>query len=171
MSPAKVQIRPAAVADLDAVFTLERATENAPHWPPETYAQILARTASPVRCLFVAQLTPQHPILGFAVGLARPGEPVAELESVAVAAHARRLGIGYDLCTAVLDWCAARGASSITLEVRAVSVAALALYDKLKFGPIGRRPGYYPDDDALVLRRDLAPPKNPVNPLVPPKTP
>ena len=149
-----IQLRPATPADLPAILTLERTTDDAPHWPPATYAAILESQNS--RCLFVAEVAaePQATIAGFAVGLMHPTETIAELESIAVAASVRRNGIGRALCTAVIDWSRERGATSITLEVRANSAAAIALYTKLGFVYSGRRPHYYrdPDDDALILR-------------------
>jgi ribosomal protein S18 acetylase RimI-like enzyme len=97
-----------------------------------------------------------------AVGLVHSAEAVAELESMAVAASARRAGIGGALCAAVLDWCREQGAASVTLEVRAGSTAALALYAALGFSQAGRRPRYYsdPEDDALILRLPLTPLKS-----------
>ena len=47
----------------------------------------------------------------------------------------------------------ARGATAVTLEVRASNEAAQALYRRFGFLPVGTRKGYYrhPDEDALVL--------------------
>jgi [ribosomal protein S18]-alanine N-acetyltransferase len=155
MSPAEVHLRHARASDLDAIVTLERATVNAPHWPPAAYAEIVEpqNAAVPQRCLFVAQTT-SGALVGFAAALIRPAEATAELETVAVAVSARRAGIGRALCAAALDWCRDQGAASIVLEVRANSAAAIAMYTDLGFVPVGRRPVYYrdPEDDALILR-------------------
>ncbi len=148
----RFQIQPAQLSDLDAIVALERATENAPHWPLSAYAAILADSASP-RCLLVAQTAGQ--LEGFAVGLVSPSS--AELESVVVAASSRRAGVGRGLCNAVLDWTRSKGATEIILEVRAVSAGAIALYASLGFTETGRRPRYYrdPEDDAVLMRRQL----------------
>jgi ribosomal-protein-alanine N-acetyltransferase len=84
---------------------------------------------------------------------------IAELESVVVAANARRAGIGRALCRAVLDWSRSQGATELVLEVRAASSAAVALYAGLGFTLTARRPRYYrdPDDDALLMRMKLQP--------------
>jgi ribosomal-protein-alanine N-acetyltransferase len=176
MSPAGARLRRASVADLPAVVALERSIDTAPHWPPASYAAILdsqdeplagsqagvqaftaAHPVTPKRCLFVAETPTDGEIVGFAVGLMPPGKETAELESVAVSASARHTGIGRALCAAVLDWCREQGAASVTLEVRAGSAAALALYAALGFSQAGRRPRYYrdPQDDALILRLPL----------------
>ena len=49
------------------------------------------------------------------------------------------------------------GAVSAFLEVRPSNTPALALYKKLGFQIIGKRPGYYPEtgEDALVLMKNL----------------
>ena len=156
---ARVEVRPAVVADLDALVALERATGNAPHWPPANYAAILDELeGAPERCLFVAQTADS--LAGFAVGLLHPGcdeERIAELESIVVAECARRAGTGRRLCAAVFDWCCLMGAIEVVLEVRASSAGAVALYTSLGFTHCGRRPGYYrdPDDDALMMRLNL----------------
>lgn len=161
MTPPTPQPRPAVAPDIAEVVALERATENTPHWPPAAYAEILApHPAAPRRCLFVAR-TSNGLLAGFSVGLLQPGSSqtshLAELESVAVAASARRAGIGRSLCNAVLDWSRAHGADEIILEVRAASAGAIALYTSLGFVETGRRPRYYhdPADDALLMQLRL----------------
>jgi len=44
MTPTQFHLRYAVASDLDAVLTLERATDLAPHWPPAAYAEILEST-------------------------------------------------------------------------------------------------------------------------------
>ncbi|HEY4381608.1 MAG TPA: N-acetyltransferase [Acidobacteriaceae bacterium] len=165
MTLPQVQIRPALQTDFVLIVALERATEYAPHWSPATYASLLeAPVTGPNRCVFVA--VKDAVLVGFAVGLmhvlpvesALPQSGIAaELESVVVAANARRLGVGRALCTAVVEWSRAHGAAETILEVRATSAGAIALYTSLGFSPAGRRPRYYrdPGDDALVMRLPL----------------
>jgi len=170
MSLRGIQLRRATAADLAAIVALERASEGAPHWPSAAYAAIVESqntdgeaqnsNGPQHRCLFVAEIgaEPAGAIVGFAVGLLHGVEAIAELESVAVAASARRAGVGRALCVAVLDWCRRHETASIILEVRAGSAAAIALYAGLGFVQAGRRPRYYrdPEDDALLLRLPLS---------------
>jgi ribosomal-protein-alanine N-acetyltransferase len=148
----KFQLKPARQSDLDAILALERATENAPHWPLSAYSAILDDPASP-RCLFVAQTAAE--LAGFAVGLINSA--AAELESVVVAANSRRVGVGRALCNAVLDWCRSQRATEVILEVRASSAGAISLYSSLGFSETGRRPRYYrdPEEDAVLMRLHL----------------
>lgn len=159
MTSENLEIRHARVSDVEAILALERATDHAPHWPQTVYADMLD-TGNARRCLIVAQVG--ELIAGFAVGVIQPASydsasSIAELESVAVAANARRAGIGRALCEVVIDWCRNRGATEMALEVRASSSGAISLYLGLGFEQIGRRPHYYrdPEDDAIHLRRKL----------------
>ena len=152
-------VRLAGAADLETVIQLERATAEAPHWAEAEYAAMLAAASGAVkRALFVAE--GESGLIGFAVGkvIGIGSESSSELESVAVAASARRAGVGRALCEAVIDWCRAQGAAAIELEVRAASVGAIALYSGLGFVVEGRRPRYYqePVDDAVLMRLKLA---------------
>ena len=153
-----VRVRAAGVADLDAVVALERSVAEAPHWGAAEYAAIVASGDEGVRrCLFVAEVDGR--VIGFAVGKAVGSGPegLGELESVAVNVAVRRLGVGRTLCGAVVAWCREVGSAVVELEVRAASSGAIALYEGLGFGVVGRRPGYYrdPADDALLMRLGL----------------
>ncbi|SNS45991.1 ribosomal-protein-alanine N-acetyltransferase [Granulicella rosea] len=153
MKPAFV-VRPAEEADLPELLRLERATPEAPHWPEAEYLRIVAAEPGPLRrCLFVAWL--DGDLAGFAVGKTLGDE--AELESVAVDAGLRRMGLGAALCRAVMDWCRRQEADAIDLEVRAGSAGAMRLYHGLGFEEVGRRTAYYRDpvEDAVLMRREL----------------
>jgi ribosomal-protein-alanine N-acetyltransferase len=154
-----MMVRLACAADLEAVIRLERTIAEAPHWAESEYAAMLVQPLGVVqRCLIVAEI--DRVLIGFAVGkiLGAGPESTSELESIAVAASARRAGVGGTLCTAVIEWCRTHDAGAIELEVRAASAGAIALYSGLGFVVDGRRPGYYrePVDDAVLMRLKLA---------------
>src|SRR6266446_410035 len=95
------RVRVAEVGDVAGVVALERAIAEAPHWAEGEYAQMVdvdTADRAVMRCLFVAEA--EGRVLGFAVGkvIGSSGEGVAELESVAVPAVARRRGVGKALC-------------------------------------------------------------------------
>ena len=77
--------------------------------------------------------------------------------NVAVTADFRRRGIGEQLVTALVEELKAMDSHCLTLEVRASNTPAQAMYEKLGFAEIGRRPRYYqnPKEDALILRKDF----------------
>jgi ribosomal-protein-alanine N-acetyltransferase len=179
MSPLAFEIRPATPGDLDAILALEQATDYAPHWSRQTYLDILQPSNLPhaaphhttglSRTILIAVpqsdagVTSGSPSLfGVAVSSApcalRGSAPrPAELESLAVAAAARRQGIGRALCRSVTAWARIQHATALELEVRASSEPAIALYRGLGFRETGRRPRYYdhPPDDALLLHLAL----------------
>jgi ribosomal-protein-alanine N-acetyltransferase len=67
------------------------------------------------------------------------------------------MGVGRELCRAVVGWSKGQGAAMVELEVRSSSAGAIALYAGLGFVEVGRRPGYYdaPKDDAVLMRLGL----------------
>lgn len=79
-----------------------------------------------------------------------------DMMNVAVTAEFRRRGIGEQLVNALVDELKALESHSLTLEVRASNTPAQALYEKLGFREVGRRPKYYqnPREDALILRKE-----------------
>ena len=83
--------------------------------------------------------------------------PEADVMNVAVAPAFRRQGIGEGLMVALMDALRDKGMESLTLEVRASNSPAIALYDRLGFTEVGRRPNYYTDprEDALIMRKEL----------------
>jgi [ribosomal protein S18]-alanine N-acetyltransferase len=161
MTAGKFGVRFATAADLAEVVALERGVAEAPHWAEGEYAAIVAETEGAEgavrRCFFVAETPGQ--LLGFAVGkvIGSGRGGIGELESVVVAAEARRGGVGRALCTAVVAWGKGLGATALELEVRVGSAGAIALYTGLGFVASGRRGWYYrePAEDALMMRLDL----------------
>ncbi len=83
--------------------------------------------------------------------------PEADVMNVAVDPEFRRQGVGEGLMVALMDALRAKGMESLTLEVRASNSPAIALYDRLGFAEVGRRPNYYTDprEDALIMRKEL----------------
>ena len=81
----------------------------------------------------------------------------SDMMNVAVAPEYRRQGIAQALVEALMQHLLRAGNHSLTLEVRVSNEPAIALYEKLGFAQVGRRPNYYrnPKEDALILRRTL----------------
>lgn len=83
--------------------------------------------------------------------------PEADVMNVAVRPEYRRRGVGQILVEALSTHLRNIDCESLTLEVRASNAPAIALYEKLGFAQVGRRPNYYrnPKEDALILRKEL----------------
>ena len=84
----------------------------------------------------------------------------AEIIKLAVAPAWRRLGIGSKLISHMLDYLAATTIEEIFLDVRENNLAAQALYKRMGFAAVGRRPAYYQDNgEAAVIMSLKMPPK------------
>lgn len=81
--------------------------------------------------------------------------PESDVMNVAVHPDFRRQGIAEALVNGLWAQLVQAGNTSLTLEVRASNTPAIALYEKLGFVQVGRRPNYYrnPREDALILRK------------------
>ena len=81
----------------------------------------------------------------------------SDMMNVAVHPDFRRRGIAEALVNALCDALKEQGSVSLTLEVRASNDPAKALYEKLGFLQVGKRPNYYrnPKEDALILKKML----------------
>ncbi len=120
-----------------------------------------------------AALLGQAPVFGFAarevgqgaaapVGfvLARLAAGEGEILTVAVARGHCRRGLGWRLMDAVLRELHGQRAEALFLEVDETNAPAIALYRRLGFREVGKRPNYYRSPErgptgALVMRRDL----------------
>ena len=80
----------------------------------------------------------------------------SDMMNIAVDAHYRRQGIAQALIEALVVQLKEKGSHSLTLEVRISNQPAIALYEKLGFAQVGKRPNYYrsPKEDALILRKE-----------------
>ena len=80
----------------------------------------------------------------------------ADMMNIAVSAKFRRMGIAQELVERLVALLREKDVCSLTLEVRASNEPAKALYGKLGFSQVGRRPNYYrnPKEDALILRKE-----------------
>ena len=80
----------------------------------------------------------------------------ADMMNIAVEPAYRRQGIAEGLVERLVSHLALTQVRCLTLEVRASNEPAKALYEKLGFIQVGRRPNYYrnPKEDALILRKE-----------------
>jgi ribosomal-protein-alanine N-acetyltransferase len=99
----------------------------------------------------------ESPPVGFVLARLAAGE--GEILTVAVARSHRRQGLGWRLMDAVLRELHGQRAEALFLEVDETNAAAIALYRRLGFFEVGKRPRYYGTGEgrsgALVMRRDL----------------
>lgn len=79
-----------------------------------------------------------------------------DMMNIAVHSDYRRRGIGEKLIMELESKLAERGSRSLSLEVRCSNAPAIALYQKLGFRQVGRRPNYYrhPKEDGLIMKKE-----------------
>ena len=79
-----------------------------------------------------------------------------DMMNIAVDQRYRRQGIARLLVEALVEQLKKAESRCLTLEVRISNAPAIALYEKLGFEQVGKRPNYYrnPKEDALILRKE-----------------
>lgn len=145
-------IRPATLDDLAEIMRLERASFPADAWSDAMMREEIASPHGHYRVLEAAGR-----LAGYAGLRAVAGSRDADVQTIAVAEHARGRGSGRLLLRALLDIAGERGVHDVFLEVREDNPVAQRLYVSEGFAEVGRRPRYYqPDDvDAIVMRLDV----------------
>ena len=119
---------------------------------PWSEGSVAAELDNPLSCWLVCQENGE--VLGY-VG-SQTVLDQSDMMNISVAAEARRRGIAQALIQALTAQLKTRGSRSLSLEVRPSNAAAVALYQKLGFTQVGRRPNYYrhPREDGLILRKE-----------------
>lgn len=76
-----------------------------------------------------------------------------QIANVATLPGYRRMGIASELLKKLLQMAENNNDSTVTLEVRASNIGAIALYNRAGFEKIGERKGFYrnPADDAVLM--------------------
>ena len=144
------QIRPMRREDVDAMCAIEQASYPAP-WSREVFLEEEHRAWAHIDVLCEAE---GGPVLGY-VNYWLVGDEVHVL-NVTVHPEARRRGLGARLVAHLAEFASNARCTFVTLEVRRANRAALALYRRHGFRPVGLRPRYYHDgEDAIVMLRDL----------------
>lgn len=144
-------IRRARPADLDALVALEEAGFVGDRMSRAQYRRHLVS-----RSAHVIVATRGRRLVGAALVFFRRGARIARLYSLATAADARGCGIGRALLRTAEQAARRRGCHAMRLEVRVDNRAAIALYERAGYVPIGGRAGYYEDgSDAACYQKAL----------------
>ena len=151
------QLRRANEGDLEPIMELERTVFGLDAWSAETMRSELGGPHT----YYLVAFRPGHPerLDGYA-GLRAPrGIEQADIQTIAVAEHARRSGLGRVLMLSLIAEARQRGATEVFLEVRADNPPARSLYDTLGFEQLGVREAYYQPEgvDAIVMRLRVPP--------------
>jgi ribosomal-protein-alanine N-acetyltransferase len=142
MGVAVISIRSMRAGDLAEVVVLELANQPKP-WSEQLFRDELAHDN---RSYFVAV---EGDVVGFG-GVMVIGDE-AHVTNLLVDERHRGKGIGRRLMVTLVEAAVTAGARHLTLEVRRKNHVARSLYSGMGLAPVGVRPGYYGDDDALIL--------------------
>ncbi len=145
-----ITIRKMLEDDVDAVFSIEKDLFPMP-WPRRSFVFEVGNA----RTTYAIVAVESEAVVGYAIGWF-VGEEL-HIGNVAVRRDRQGTGIGKILLEELMRESSARGASYITLEVRAGNVPAIALYRGYGFKGIAMRRHYYTDngEDALVMMLEL----------------
>ncbi len=143
-------IRKMTLQDAPAIAQLEIACFSDP-WSEKSIA---SETENPLSYWLVAE--DNGTIAGY-VG-SQSVLDAADMMNLAVAPAYRRKGVGQNLVNALVEHLQDKQVIALLLEVRVSNEPAIALYEKMGFEQVGRRPRYYhnPREDALILRKELS---------------
>lgn len=143
-----IKIIPMNEGHVAQVAALEKLCFSAP-WSENS---IRSELTNPLSCWLVA--LENNAVVGYVGSQSVMGE--ADMMNIAVLPELRRSGIAQRLVEDLVAALRRMDVYCLALEVRASNEPAKALYEKLGFSQIGRRPNYYrnPKEDALILRKE-----------------
>ena len=142
-------IREMNASDVTAIAELEKCCFSDP-WSENSIASELN---NPLSYWLVAEVDGE--VAGY-VG-SQSVLDAADMMNLAVSPKYRKQGIGQALVENLVQHLQQNNVIALLLEVRVSNAPAIALYEKLGFIQVGRRPNYYhnPREDALILRKGL----------------
>lgn len=143
-----MEILPMTQCHVPQVAALEKICFSDP-WSENSVAGELS---NPLSCWLVC--VENDTVLGYVGAQTVLGE--TDMMNLAVIPQARRRGIAESLILNLVEELKKQDSHCLSLEVRASNAPARALYEKLGFAQVGRRPNYYrnPKEDALILRKE-----------------
>lgn len=144
-------IRTAKRSDLGALAALEERVFSSDRLSPRSFRRL---SVSPGAALRVA--AGEDGIAGYGLVFVRANSRIARLYSIAVHPERRGLGLARRLLADAERQARRRGCRALRLEVREDNPAAIRLYERAGYRPIGRVAGYYADGmAALRYEKDL----------------
>lgn len=149
LSPADLTIDELTPADLPDVERIEQESFSSP-WPRQSFEAALAQD----HCLGLAARL-EGVLVGYLIAVLH--SPTVLIANIAIERDSQRKRVGSRLLERAFETGTAAGCNYSVLDVRPSNKAAIHLYERLGFRPVGRRPSYYrnPEEDALTMARLL----------------
>ena len=146
LDPQTVELTPMRRRHLRQVLRIESQVYPRP-WSAALFLQEMTRKTD--RAYLVARFDGQ--VIGYGGVMLAP--PEAHITTIAVDPAWHRNHVGTKLMLGLIDAGMARGARSVSLEVRKSNLGAQQMYERFGFRPVGVRRGYYVEtgEDAIVM--------------------
>ena len=140
-------VRKAGIDDIESIYEIEQVSFKNP-W---SMAGFYNEFDVPFSDIIIAERGKE--IIGFAILWLIRDE--LHLHKIAVIGKYRRHGVGMSFINYYIKKYKKAGAKVIFLEVREKNTGARAFYKDLGFQETGIRKDYYPDDNAVLIKKDI----------------
>ena len=151
-----LSFRVATPADVPELVALEQHCFTTDRLSPRSFQWMISRAHGQ---LLVAEK--DAGLLGYALVLFHRGTSLARLYSIAIAEHARGMGLGKQLLARIEACAVAHDCAYLRLEVRTDNPGALALYERTGYRRFALINDYYEDHaPALRLEKRIAQPQH-----------
>lgn len=140
-----VEIRPATLADLDALVSLEHAAFASDRAERRAIRHAIRSASMSLLVAITHDAAGQETLVGSATLERRRGSRSARLSSIAVAPARAGLGLGSLVLDAAEADARAHGCARLRLEVRADNGAGIRLYERRGYTRFAVIPDYYED--------------------------
>jgi ribosomal-protein-alanine N-acetyltransferase len=146
LDPSGVELVTMRRRHLRQVLRIESQVYPRP-WSAALFLQEMTRKTD--RVYLVARWDAQ--VIGYGGVMLAP--PEAHITTIAVDPAWHRNHVGTKLMLGLIDSATAKGARSVSLEVRKSNLGAQRMYERFGFRPVGVRRGYYVEtgEDAIVM--------------------
>ena len=144
------EIMPMEKRHLQAVAAVEQCCFSVP-WSKNSLAEELIKENSK----FLVAVGENQQVLGY-IGLNFVLDE-GYITNIAVMPEFRGLGVAKKLLEKIIDFGVSENLTFISLEVRKSNIAAISLYQKFDFLPVGERKNFYsaPIENALIMTKFL----------------
>jgi ribosomal-protein-alanine N-acetyltransferase len=152
-----VSIRPFERSDLRRISEIEAASFSDP-WPTSFFIYVHGKSPD---LFLVAEADGR--VVGYILGEIREAmfsgyserPKTGHVMNIAVDDKIRKRGVGTLLMDSIEGRFRERGASQVILEVRESNSTARTFYEMKGYEEIGKVRAYYPDEDAVIMRKRL----------------
>lgn len=141
-----IVVRPMTKDDIDEVMEIENLCFSVP-WSREAFLMEITKN----KCARYVVAEVDSRVVGYGGFWIVIDE--GHITNIAVHPDYRSIGVGTEIVKKLIDIAKKNAITAMTLEVRESNTVAQHLYTRFGFRPLGRRKGYYQDnnEDAIIM--------------------